>query len=76
LVNPQIGGRLVPNDEEDDPVLETALHGRAHVLCTLDKHFHHRTVLESCRKQGIEVLTDVELLSALRDASRISSHDE
>jgi hypothetical protein len=28
LVNPQTGGRLVPNDEEDDPVLETALRGR------------------------------------------------
>jgi len=28
LVNPQVGGRLVPGDQEDDPVLETAWHGR------------------------------------------------
>jgi putative PIN family toxin of toxin-antitoxin system len=39
LVNPQTGARLVPNDQEDDPVLETAWSGRAHVLCTLDRHF-------------------------------------
>src|SRR5260370_14551315 len=43
LVNPQSGGRLVPNDQEDDPVLETAVHGRVHVLFTLPRHFHHRS---------------------------------
>jgi putative PIN family toxin of toxin-antitoxin system len=67
LVNPQVGRRVVPNDEEDDPVLETALSGRAHVLCTLDRHFHHQAVLKSCREHGVQVLTDVELLSVLRD---------
>ena len=56
----------VPNDPNDDPVLETALSGRAEVLCTLDRHFHHRTVLRFCREHGIQVLTDVELLSMLR----------
>ena len=69
LVNPQGGRRLVPNDQEDDPVLKTAMHGRVDVLCTLDRHFHHRADLESCRKQGIEVLTDVELLIRLRPVS-------
>jgi predicted nucleic acid-binding protein len=67
---------LIPNDQEDDPVLETALHGRVHVLCTLDRHFQHRAVLENCRKQGIEVLTDAELLIRLRETSRPSSHHE
>ena len=76
LVNPQRGGRRVPNDQEDDPVLETAFHGRVHVLCTLDRHFYHRAVLESCRQQNIEVLTDVELLIGLRETSRPSSHNE
>ena len=76
LANPRSVGRLVPNDQEDDPVLETALHGRVHVLCTLDGHFHHRAVLESCRKQRIEVLTDVELLIRLRETSPASSHNE
>jgi putative PIN family toxin of toxin-antitoxin system len=69
LVNPQTSARLVPNDQEDDPVLETA-HGRADVLCTLDRHFHHRTVLKSCSERGIQILTDVELLSMLREASQ------
>jgi putative PIN family toxin of toxin-antitoxin system len=31
LVHPQIGSRLVSNDQEDDSVLETALSGRADV---------------------------------------------
>jgi hypothetical protein len=51
-------------------VLETALSGRVDVLCTLDRHFHQRTVLNSCSEQGIQILTDVELLSKLREASR------
>jgi hypothetical protein len=63
-------------DQEDDPVLETALHERVHVLCTLDRHFHHRAVLESCRKRDIEVLTDAELLIRLRETSRPSSHND
>jgi predicted nucleic acid-binding protein len=70
LVNPQIGARLIPNDQEDDPVLGTAWSGRADVMCTLDRHFHHRTVLKSCSERGIQILTDVELLSVLREASR------
>jgi putative PIN family toxin of toxin-antitoxin system len=70
LVNPKITRRIVPNDQEDDPVLETAFSGRAHVLCTLDRHFRDRTVLEDCREHGVQVLTDLELLSILRDPSR------
>jgi putative PIN family toxin of toxin-antitoxin system len=71
LVNPKIGARLVPKDQEDDPVLETALCGRADVLCTLDRHFHHSMVMKICSERGIQVLTDVELLSMLREASRL-----
>jgi putative PIN family toxin of toxin-antitoxin system len=69
MVNPPVQRRVVPYDQEDDPVLETALAGRAQVLCTLDRHFHHRVVLRFCREHGIQVLTDVELLSILRDRS-------
>ncbi len=69
LVNPSVQRRVVPNDQDDDPVLETALFGRAEVLCTLDRHFHHRMVLRFCREHGIQVLTDIELLSMLRDRS-------
>jgi putative PIN family toxin of toxin-antitoxin system len=69
LVNPPVQRRVVPNDREDDPVLETALSGRAQVLCTLDRHFHHRTALRFCREHGIQLLTDIEFLSILRDRS-------
>jgi putative PIN family toxin of toxin-antitoxin system len=75
LVNPVLGRRLVPHDREDDPVLEAALSGRASVLCTLDRHFHHREVFTTCSQHGIRVLTDVELLSFLRDSSRPSSEE-
>ena len=69
LVNPELERRLVPQDREDDPVLEAALSGRASVLCTLDRHFHHAEVSSACRQHGLQVLTDVELLSLLRDSS-------
>ena len=67
LVSPQIGRRVVPNDQEDDPVLETAFSGRAHVLCTLDRHFRHRKVLESCREHGVQVCNGC---SAIFDVAR------
>jgi len=75
LVNPQVQRRVVPADEEDDPVLETVLAGRAHVLCTLDRHFHHRVVLRFCREHGVQVLTDVELLSILRNRSEAAQQN-
>jgi predicted nucleic acid-binding protein len=75
LVHPQTGARLVPNDQEDDPVLETALFRRAEVLCTLDRHFHQSTVMRICGERGIQILSDVELLSKLRGVSRPPSKD-
>src|SRR6266446_482805 len=69
LVNPRVERRVVPGDQEDDPVLEAALSGRADVLCTLDRHFHHRAVLKFCQEHRLHVRTDAELLSILRDQS-------
>jgi putative PIN family toxin of toxin-antitoxin system len=69
LVNPRVELRVVPGDQEDDPVLGAALSGRADVLCTLDRHFHHRAVLKFCQEHRLQVLADIELLSILRDPS-------
>jgi len=53
-------------DPDDDPVIQTALEGKADVLCTLDRHLRTQTVQDYCLGHGIRVLTDVELLDELR----------
>ncbi|HUY35116.1 MAG TPA: putative toxin-antitoxin system toxin component, PIN family [Pirellulales bacterium] len=57
---------IVPNDPQDDPVVATAVEGKAEVICTLDRHLHHPDVVAYCAKRGIRVMTDVELLQVLR----------
>lgn len=61
---------VLPNDPDDDPVVATAVLGRAEVLCTLDKHFHQPSVQTYCAAHGFQVMRDVELLRRLRDAGR------
>lgn len=57
---------VVPQDPDDDPVVATAVYGRADVLCTLDRHLHRAEVVDYCRQFGIRILTDAELLAELR----------
>jgi uncharacterized protein len=68
VVDPVAGPPVVPADPNDDPVIHAALAGKADVLCTLDSHFFHVDVLAFCRKQGVSVLTDVELLVRLAES--------
>jgi putative PIN family toxin of toxin-antitoxin system len=56
---------IVPNDPNDDPIVATAIKGRADVLCTFDRHLHHVDVKRYCAGHGVSVLTDVELLNEL-----------
>jgi putative PIN family toxin of toxin-antitoxin system len=65
-VVPGIAPRVVTADPADDPVLATAVTGKADVLCTLDRHFDSVEVREYARSQKIELLNDVELLRRLR----------
>lgn len=53
-------------DPDDDPVIQTAVEGKADVLCTLDRHLRTQNVQDYCLCHGIRVLTDVELLDELR----------
>jgi putative PIN family toxin of toxin-antitoxin system len=57
---------IVPHDPDDDPVVQTAVTGKADVLCTLDRHIHDAAVQRYCAQFGISILTDVELLPQLR----------
>lgn len=55
-------------DPDDDPVIYTAIAGQSDVICTVDKHFFEASVLSFCARNGIEVMTDVTLVRALRFA--------
>ncbi len=57
---------IVSSDPNDDPVVATAVTGQAEVLCTLDRHLHCQDVRDYCSQHKIEVLTDIELLTRVR----------
>jgi len=63
---PQDPTAVVTADPADDPIVSTAMHGNADVICTLDRHFRTTDVLAHCAKSGVRVLTDIELLAELR----------
>lgn len=63
-------GRFVPHDPLDDPIIAVVLDGRPHVLCTLDRHFHHPDVLALCARHSLRVLSDAQLLGELRGEGR------
>lgn len=65
LVHPVIGAPVVLTDPNDDPVVYTAVYGKADVLCTLDRDFFEPEVVAFCRNCGISILNDVELLRRL-----------
>jgi putative PIN family toxin of toxin-antitoxin system len=56
----------VPLDPKDDPIVMTAIAGKADVLCTLDRHLHDAAVTALCAGHGVRVLRDAELLAELR----------
>lgn len=56
----------VSTDSYDDPVIATAVLGKAEVLCTLDRHLRRESVVAYCAQFSVRILTDVELLMELR----------
>jgi putative PIN family toxin of toxin-antitoxin system len=57
------------SDPDDDPILQTAIVGKADVLCTRNEAFRHELVERVCAANGIRVLDDIALLCKLRRAS-------
>jgi putative PIN family toxin of toxin-antitoxin system len=57
---------VVALDPKDDPIVMTAIAGKAEVLCTLDRHLHDASVTALCAGYGIRVLRDADLLAELR----------
>jgi hypothetical protein len=66
MVFPAAAPRVVPADEEDDPVVHTAVIGGADALCTLNRHFYAPAVVEYCRERGVLIVGDLDLLLTLR----------
>lgn len=66
LFDPVVHEPVVLPDPNDDPVVYTAVAGRAEVLCAMDRHFYTDQVISFCRQSDIEVMNDVELLKKLR----------
>ncbi|MGH9447173.1 MAG: putative toxin-antitoxin system toxin component, PIN family, partial [Terriglobia bacterium] len=70
LVHPIVEAPVVLEDPNDDPVIYTAVSGKADALCTLDRDFFHADVIEFAQRRGFRLLTDLHLLSQLREGSR------
>lgn len=66
IIFPGPAPRIVPSDADDDPVVHTAVVGRAEILCTLNRDFYHASVLEYCKQRGVLVGSDVAILDLLR----------
>jgi putative PIN family toxin of toxin-antitoxin system len=66
IIFPGPAPRIVPSDADDDPVVHTAIVGRADILCTLNRDFYHASVLEYCKARGVLVGSDVAILEILR----------
>jgi hypothetical protein len=58
--------RAVVSDPDDDPILQSAILGRADILCTRDEAFRHEGVELVCTAHGIKILDDIALLQELR----------
>lgn len=58
----------VVSDPDDDLVLQTAITGRADVLCSRDGAFRSENVGLVCATHGVRIVDDISLLHELRRA--------
>jgi putative PIN family toxin of toxin-antitoxin system len=57
--------RVVPDDPDDDFIVQTAIDGKADALCTRDAHLLSPAVAEHCHRYGVCILDDIELYRIL-----------
>ncbi len=70
VVAPISASHVVLKDIDDDPIVHTAVAGRAEVLCTRDAHFHEESVRDFCGRRSIAIMDDAELLRVIRKQTR------
>jgi putative PIN family toxin of toxin-antitoxin system len=73
MVFPGPAPQVVMSDPDDDPVVHTAVVGKADALCTLNRDFYHPDVLEYCRARGVLISSDIEVLNFLRKEAELQS---
>ena len=56
----------VVSDPDDDPILQTAIVGKADFLCSRDEAFRHEVVQRVCSAHSIKIVDDITLLQQLR----------
>ncbi len=66
LVDPSAVPEALLRDATDNPVLGTALAGKADVICTRDADFFAENAQRFSAARGIRILSDVELLRSLQ----------
>ena len=66
VVKPHPGIAVVSKDMDDDPIIYTAVTGKADVLCTLYAHFHEESAKSYCVQKNIVIMDDAELLRVMR----------
>ena len=70
LVDVVVRKPVVLSDPDDDPVVYTAVDGRADVLCTRDRDLLEPAVVAFCRENHIAVMDDLDLLRLLAPRPR------
>jgi uncharacterized protein len=65
IVEPDPGPPVVLPDPNDDPIVYTAVAGKADFLCTCDNHFKAPNVIDFLNRHGIRVISDVDLIREL-----------
>ena len=66
----QVPARPLPpviSDPKDQAVIEAAVAGEAHAICTSDAHFYKTPAQDLLERRGILVLTDRALLTLFED---------
>ena len=70
VVSPTVYKPIVLADPNDDPVVYTAVAGRADVLCAMDRDLYAADVVAFCEERGIAIMNDVALLEKTQRADR------
>lgn len=61
----------IPHVPKDVDVVLTAIAGQAEVICTRDRHLMQPQVIALCKTRGIRVMSDIDLLLALRQGGQL-----
>jgi putative PIN family toxin of toxin-antitoxin system len=61
--------RVVPDDPDDDFIVQTAITGKADALCTRDSHLLSPEVVEHCQRHAVRIMGDIELYRILAGLS-------